>query len=630
MAKKAIKFIIIVGLLYIIILPIFGLVLCQNPILIKIENFQKNWKEMEVATKTNLATLPRYDEFPENTTSWSDYAEKCFEELLIFDECWINETSINVTGFRPYVKKTDGWGGEDRTREITELMASMDVLWPMYRYIQLHPDETRENLIKEFIDELPKYYNPQTQQATNRPGENKHDSWYFMENSVLKYGHLFMISGISSLRNPYFGSLSSGIEMAHNFNYLFPQFVNLNKEEAFGYNTVNYCTAGLLAYSLINAYELTQDISYLKEAETTLIALRKVTPPFMTLYEPQELAAAVAASAKMIEYSDLINSTVDFVRLSMDFFYAQEQMVYYNKGKTALVNFNPQTSEWLPSGWRDGLHSPYYNPSELGGINAPAFKENGESIMFWTAYLKYLYGNVPEFNAEEPLKVLNLNRIKNFYFFSPNIPDAWERDFGPRSLQFIPYEDIDYYAVREYENESVRYFTGYNGKEIYGAGETIWSYLLFEALGESSDRNALIINLNIFDKEYPGSAENRGYIVFNPYNKEKTLSFTLKQLNGPYTLYANRSLLGKFQPEESFNITLPPGGSAYLTINVSSLVSFIYNPGVVDFTSSSSLPQTTSPSPDSLAIVLFIISSMAILTVLILYSMFSHKKIIKR
>jgi hypothetical protein len=268
----------------------------------------------------------------------------------------------------------------------------------------------------------------------------------------------------------------------------------------------------------------------------------------------------------MTQFAELIGSTTDFSALATDFFYAQAQMVYHDGGKSSLPGFRrPVRSDWLLNTWRDGLHSPYYNPEEAGGIDAPAFKEAFECVMLWSDYLKYTYDQ-PGFVAEEPLKILNLNRVKNFYFFSPNIPDEWERDYGPVSLQYIPYEDIDYYAVREYEDDSVGQKAGYNGKEIYGAGETLWAYLLFEALGEAADRNALIVNLNLFDKEYPPRAQDRVYIVFSPYPSEKTLTFTLKHLADPYELYANASRLGDFQPGDSFDITLPAGGSAYVTL----------------------------------------------------------------
>ena len=154
----------------------------------------------------------------------------------------------------------------------------------------------------------------------------------------------------------------------------------------------------------------------------------------------------------------------------------------------------------------------------------------------------------------------------NFHFFSPNIPDEWERGFGPVSLQYIPYEDIDYYAVREYEDGSAREKAGYNGKEIYGAGETLWAYLAFEALGEASDRNALILNLNLFDREYPPAPSDRAYIVFNPYPEERALAFTLLHLSELYALYAGGENLGDLQPDEAFEITLPALGSAFLTL----------------------------------------------------------------
>jgi hypothetical protein len=528
-------------------------------------NPQDPWSIMIHSRIKALASLPGYSDFPEKATSWKDYTERMIEELLIYDMSWFDEPSTGIRGFRPYVKGTDQWGGTDRTRQITELIASVDVLWPLYRYLQLHPDADNQAMVDEFMDELPKYHNHIAGQTTNRPGENKLDSWYYMENSILKYGHLLMISESATLNEPYFSSLESAIEMAHNFDYLFPQFVNLKKEKADGYNTQNYSTSGLLAYSLIDAYEMTGEIRYLEEAERALKAMRQVEYPRQLLYEPQELAAGAAAAARMIHYSEYYESDLDFTNLAQDLFYAQVQMLYYDGGEIDLENFIPQKSEWLPDTWRDGLHVPYYNPIESGGINAPAFKESFEAVLFWIEYLRYVY-NSGDINPAEPLKVLNLNRIKNFYHFSPNIPDEHEREYGPVSLQYIPYEDIDYYDVREHEDESVRYKAGYNGKEIYGAGETIWAYLMFEALGEPEDHNAMMLNLNVLDQGYPPPPDERLFIVFNPYPEEMELTFTLKHLDQATTVFANSMKLGPIKPSDSFNITLPAYGSALITL----------------------------------------------------------------
>lgn len=525
-----------------------------------------SWSAMITRQQANLAMLPGLGAFPDHATTWADYAARTFEELLIEDLCWFHEPNTGIMGFRPYVKGTDQWGGADRTREITELMSTMDVLWPMYRYLQLHPNRERQNLVDAFIDELPKYYNPEIRQAPNRPSDVRHDSWYFMENAVLKTGHLYQISEINALDGPYFGSLESALDMAHNFDYLFPQFISLEKDAAAGYNTLNHSTAGLLAYSLIHAYQITGQTRYLVEAENALLAMRRVEDPFFLLYEPQELAAATAAAAHMHHYAREIGSETDFVALANGFFYVQARMIYYNEGQIDLPGFQPQLSQWLPDSWRDGLHVPYYNPVEKGGINAPAFKENVEAVMFWADYVRLMRG-APGFDPTTVLKILNLNRIKNFYFFSPNIPNQWEREYGPGSLQYIPYEDVDYYAVRDHEDESTRFLAGYNGKEIYGAGEVLWSYLLFEALGEAEDHNALIVNLNLFDPSYPPNAGGRVYLVFNPYPEARSLAFRLHNLAEPITVLADGLQLQTVDADGWFTVDLPAEGYRYITVS---------------------------------------------------------------
>jgi hypothetical protein len=56
------------------------------------------------------------------------------------------------------------------------------------------------------------------------------------------------------------------------------------------------------------------------------------------------------------------------------------------------------------------------------------------------------------------------------------------------------------------------------GKEIYGAGESLWMYLMFEALGHVSDRELMLVNLDLLDtflaKEFP--AHELNFILYNP------------------------------------------------------------------------------------------------------------------
>ena len=555
---------IIFSILSVLFSPTAQLVISQSES-INAVNIYTDWELMITSRKTAIETLPAVAEFPEYATNWTDYTQKSIEDLLTFDECWINLSGGNI-GFRPYVKGADGWGGEDWTRESSELIASVDVIWPLFRYLQLHPNSTQQLLVDEFINSFPLYYSEIYEQATNGPGETSHDSWYFLENSVLKWGQIFMMSQSSVLNESYYGSLNSAIEMAHNFNYLFPQFVSVTTKLQTRNDNINYGTSGLLAFSLIDAYELTGDITYLNEATFALEALRAVKTPYKLMYEPQEIAAGVAAASRLLQYVDVIDSSTDFAQLAIDLFYTEEQVLYYNGGSIDWsFGFNPGPSPWLPSDWLDGMHSPYANPKEVstGGINAPAYKENIEAILFWTSFLKEVYFR-PGFKAIEPLKILNLNRIKNFYFFSPVIPDVYERDYGPTTLQYVPYEDINYHTTRGFYDPDP-FKAGYNGKEIYGAGETLWNYLMFEALGEATDNKSLIVNLNIFDQTF--LPEARVYVIFNPYGQQKSLEFTLKQLSEEYDIYVNGSLIGHYQPGESFTTVLPPLGSAYITLS---------------------------------------------------------------
>ncbi len=546
----------------IIISGVIGGIILVN-ILFPPKSLEEIWTDMIKNRQSAISTLPTYTSFAENATTWQEYANKCIDAFLTYDDCWTygKDNEDNITGFRAYVKNAHGWMWPEGYRNITELMAGIDVLWPLYRYLQLHPNSTRQTMVDMFINELPKYFNPEVNQSINRPGETRHDSWYFMENSVWKYGHLFKISNISLLKNPYFSSLSSALQAAANFNYLFPQFFDLDLKQV-GSENWNYCTAGLLAYSLIDAYELCGELTFLQEAMKCLIAMRK-TKPFELLYEPQELGCASAAAARLLKYSDKLNTTIDFGKMASEFFYAQEQLLYTNGGKCELYLIQARP-------WRDGLHTPFFNWAERAGIEPPAYKECIESIMIWLEYLKYLYFS-PYIIAEEPLKVLNLNRIKMFDFFSPNIPDTNEREYGPKTLQYIPYEDVDEYYIHPHEDNSYRYKAGFNGKEIYGSGETIWLYLMFEALGVSTDRNALMVNLNIFDTQYPPLQEDRLFIIWNPYFEEKNLEFIPKKMQTTFNLYINNSLIpynstiNEFLPGDSFSVNLPPKGSALVS-----------------------------------------------------------------
>jgi hypothetical protein len=129
----------------------------------------------------------------------------------------------------------------------------------------------------------------------------------------------------------------------------------------------------------------------------------------------------------------------------------------------------------------------------------PAFKENVEAILPWTGIMKR--GIV----FEGLLRFMDQQRRNNFYFFQDC---SGNRKRGPSA--FIPFENLGTLELGG--------MTGNVGKEIYGAGESLWMYLMFEALGRVSDRELMLVNLDLLDvahaNEFPSRELN--FILYNP------------------------------------------------------------------------------------------------------------------
>jgi hypothetical protein len=112
------------------------------------------------------------------------------------------------------------------------------------------------------------------------------------------------------------------------------------------------------------------------------------------------------------------------------------------------------------------------------------------------------------------LRFMDQQRRNNFYFFE-NCASGREKT----AMANIPFENL---GTLELGGQ-----TGTVGKEIYGAGESLWMYLMFEALGKVSDRELMLLNLDLLDvadaKSFPPRKLN--FILFNP--TERSLTATL-------------------------------------------------------------------------------------------------------
>ena len=106
-------------------------------------------------------------------------------------------------------------------------------------------------------------------------------------------------------------------------------------------------------------------------------------------------------------------------------------------------------------------------------------------------------------------------------------------------MPFIPFENL---GTLELNGQ-----TGNVGKEIYGAGESLWMYLMFEALGHVSDRELMLVNLDLLDisdaRAFPANRLN--FILYNPTPEKRSASVSIPPSNGKSVrLSENGKLLG--------------------------------------------------------------------------------------
>jgi hypothetical protein len=126
------------------------------------------------------------------------------------------------------------------------------------------------------------------------------------------------------------------------------------------------------------------------------------------------------------------------------------------------------------------------------------------------------------------LRIMDQQRRNNFSFFEKCSQTA------STSLPFIPYENL---GTLELGGQ-----TGKVGKEIYGAGECLWMYLMFEALGHVEDRELMLVNLDLMDswdaQSFPPAQLN--FILFNPTPNDRNAKLSFPGAKGrPVRVTAN-------------------------------------------------------------------------------------------
>jgi uncharacterized protein (DUF1810 family) len=435
------------------------------------------------------ALLPLFEEkltWPACATSWKEFATGTVEDLQ--DK---SATQIEVngyTGLRAYVKASSQLWND--SPDNFELMTIADVLWPSLLYLQLHPSPSFEHECKALLADLPAFYHSDTHSISNdftRKPDERADSWYPFENALIKYPLIGSLAGSKEVVDLFLDAFRTARKMAQQYNYLFPIYYRVATLQAEGAGT-NYAVGGLYAWAAILANKLTGERQYLEEARRAVHVLYTV-PAERLFHEPQELAygALAAAELRMAEEAKYL-------------LYEQLRMFYWFS--------DPSQKSHDIRGMVQAAASILY----------PAFKENVEAILPWTGIMKR--GII----FEGLLRFMDQQRRNNFYFFEDC---STNRKRGPSA--FIPYENLGTLELAG--------MTGNVGKEIYGAGESIWMYLMFEALGQVSDRELMLVNLDLLDavhmKEFP--PQKLSFILYNPTSVARSATIKIPAAKGRAT-----------------------------------------------------------------------------------------------
>ena len=451
------------------------------------QSFKELITERQAVNRWMEALLPLFEEnlaWPNCATSWKQFAAGTIVDIQQKDVALIGVQGHR--GLRAYVKSTSELWPE--SGENFELMTMADVLWPSLLYLKLHPDPGQRQVMNELLESMPLFYHQDTQCISNNfiRGENETaDSWYPFENGLIKYPMIGALSQSKALTDNFLEAYGTAIRMAHRYNYLFPIYYRTGSLDQKGAGT-NYAVGGLYAWGGVIAHRLTGNAKYLNEARHAVDVLTTVRAASL-FHEPQELAFGALAAAEL--------GMPDAARYLL---YEQLRMLYWYSD---------------PSQKTHDIRGMF---QAAASILYPAFKENVEAILPWTGILKR------GVMIEGLLPILDQQRRNNFYYFGA-CQDATARQ---SLLPLIPYENL---GTLELGGR-----TGMVGKEIYGSGEVLWLYLMFEALGTTRDREVMLVNLDLLDAfdsdKFPPRELN--FILFNPTNSARTAEISIPVARG--------------------------------------------------------------------------------------------------
>ena len=396
-------------------------------------------------------------------------------------------------------------------------------------YEQLNPDASQADFLRQKIDGLASFYDPEAdmirwgvrQQNNVGAYEMSWQNQFYNVETLRAYEAMRDSDFHPAILANLLDGTDSLTEILENSDYLLPQWYDPYTKEGVVQNDVpalGYIKEpwqiGSYAYIFMKCYEITGDETYAQLAKTALDRF------FSSSYSMEnDVYSKTYDDPSEFPVTELYGNAYGTVAASMLYEYTGDET--YAKYSDYFLDVLLRLTFWYDDNGDEasltlnnlGLFLPH------GGAYHACPWETVEAYLPVTSVVK----NTADGEMTTLLaKLYNLSRINSFHFY----PATWSPVFSGQ---------LGYNEENKYQPTEPLYLSLHGGNADYGAlymaSLAPYNYLMYEAFATTDDNDILILNLDNFDN-LPSAldAAERNFLLYNPTDEERQVTVSFSHL----------------------------------------------------------------------------------------------------